>query len=287
MRRLIALLAPVLLVVFPTAPANATISIVFTGGVLTISGDGEPDTIAVACSGSEVRVNGASPPSGAVGCDAVEELVVRAGGGGDRVNLSAVTRSAFGGLGSIRVLGEDGDDELTGSALADRLDGGPGVDQLRGGDGADRLMPGPGGGSVVGGEGRDRVIMSGGGHWTINDEHVVRITPDASETTLQGVELASLTGGSGDDAISASTFSGSVTLMGGRGDDLLQSGRGGDTLIGGGGDDWLDSGAGNDLLEGQGGSDVLRGGEGNDQLRAGPGDDTCVGGPGNDAELSC
>lgn len=287
MRRTIASVLPALLVLVPAVPARAAVTTAFTNGVLSVTGDADDDSISVGCAGGDVQVNGSSPSGGPVRCDAVERIVVRAGDGADRVTLAEVMRHDFPDLVAIGVLGEDGNDTLIGSDLADRLDGGGGTDELRGGGGADKLTPSGGGGTVIGGEGRDRVIVSGNGDWTINDEHVVRITPFTEETLLQGVELASLTAGSGDNAISASTFSGSVVLDGGAGDDVLQSGRGGDELLGRGGSDWLDSGAGNDVLQGQGGGDVLRGGEGNDQLLGGPGDDTCVGGPGADSELSC
>ncbi len=287
MRRALAIAFSAALVLLSGVPASATVTADFALGVLTVTGDGDGDTIRVECVGDNVQVNGSPPTGGSVGCSAVETLIVRAGGGSDRVDLSDVSRSAFPNLAEVAVFGDEGNDVLIGSDLADRLEGGAGGDELRGGDGADKLVPGGGGGAVVGGDGKDRVVMAGDGDWTINDERVVQITPTSEETTLQGVETASLNGGDGDNAISASTFSGAVVLDGGGGDDLMQSGKGKDLLLGKGGNDWLDSGAGNDVLEGKSGNDVLRGGEGNDQLRAGPGDDTCVGGPGADSELSC
>jgi Ca2+-binding RTX toxin-like protein len=286
-RRSIALVLPGLLVLLLATPARATVDATFALGVLTVTGDADDDSISVTCTAGDVQVNGSSPAGGPVGCAEVETILVRAGGGDDRVTLAEVGGGDFRRLAAIGVFGEDGNDTLIGSDLPDRLDGGGGTDELRGGGGGDRLIPSGGGGSAIGGEGRDRVVIGGNGDWTINDEHVVRITPFTEETLLQSVELASVTGGSGDNAISASTFSGSVVLDGGPGDDVLQSGRGADDIFGRGGDDWLDSGAGNDLLDGEGGRDILRGGEGNDQLRGGPGDDTCVGGPGADSELSC
>lgn len=287
MRRFIALVLPVALVLLPAVPARAEVTAEFALGVLTVTGDAVGDSIAVGCAGGEVRVSGSAPSGGPVACGAVETILVRAGGGNDRVVLTGIARGSFPDLAAIGAFGEGGDDALIGSVLGDRLDGGTGADELRGGDGADKLVPGGGGDTVIGGEGKDRVVISGDGDWTINDERVVQLAPVSDGIALQGVELASLTGGPGDNTVAASAFSGSVVLDGGAGDDILQSGRGADELFGRAGNDWLDSGAGNDLLEGKEGGDVLRGGEGNDELRGGPGDDTCTGGPGNDSELSC
>ena len=55
-----------------------------------------------------------------------------------------------------------------------------------------------------------------------------------------------------------------------------------DLLLGGGGDDWLDSGSGNDSIFAGYGDDYLYGGRGNDVLVGGPGYDFLDGGPGAD-----
>jgi Ca2+-binding RTX toxin-like protein len=286
-RRIAALVLPALVILASVVPAHASVTVVFAQGVLSATGDAEADTIAVGCVGGDVRVNGVDPSGGPADCSAVRELVIRAGGGDDRVNLGDVAGNDFPRLVRIGAFGEGGDDTLIGSSLSDRLDGGAGSDELRGGGGADKLLPGADGGAAIGGEGRDRVVVSGEGYWTINDDRVVQITPESQEIPLQSIELATISGGADDNAITASTFSGSVVLEGGAGDDVLQSGRGRDVLRGGAGNDWLDSGAGNDVLQGDEGNDVLRGGEGNDRLLGGSGDDTCTSGPGDDSELSC
>ena len=53
-------------------------------------------------------------------------------------------------------------------------------------------------------------------------------------------------------------------------------------VIGGSGNDWLDSWTGNDILEGRGGNDYIKGREGNDVLDGGDGGDILHGQAGND-----
>ena len=89
-------------------------------------------------------------------------------------------------------------------------------------------------------------------------------------------------------------------LLGGHGDDSIQTILG-DTALGGAGNDtrigspesgaqsldWLDGGADNDLIEAKGGSDTVQGGAGDDTVVAGNGDgtDSLDGGDGNDVLL--
>lgn len=286
MRR--ALLDPVLIValLIPAAPASADVIAEFALGILTVRGDAANDTIAIECVNGNVRINDAPPSTGRARCERIRSILVRAGGGADRVDLSAVRRPAFDILLEVGVFGEGGDDLVMGSALADRLHGGPGADTLRGGGGDDTLTPGPGGGAVAGGPGRDRVQVTGGGSWVILDRRIVDRGRD-EDTTLKGVERLTFRGGSGDDEVDAIAFSGRLFLDGGPGADALQGGSGRDLIRGKGGADLLNGGPGPDLVEGGPGEDELHGGPGDDQLRGGPGDDRCVGGPGADSLVSC
>jgi len=115
-----------------------------------------------------------------------------------------------GSLGDDEVTGLGGDDLLSGYAGDDTLDGGEGDDTLLGGSGDDQL---------AGGEGDD-----------------------------------SLNGEAGDDI-----------LLGGEGDDTLAGGDGDDVLVGGEGYDTLQGGAGNDRLE-AGAGDIVDGGDGDDLI---------------------
>jgi Ca2+-binding RTX toxin-like protein len=233
-----------------------------------------------------VRVNDEAPDGGRVRCSNVRSILVRAGDGPDRVVLSDLGRTAFDVLLEIGVFGESGNDTLIGSHLGDHLFGGAGADVLRGGDGLDRLVPGGGGGELVGGEGKDQAVFAGGGEWVVNDGRV-RHRATSEQTTLQGVEIVSITGGAGNDAVTGIGFSGAMVVRTGGGDDELRSGSGRDHLVGGPGDDVLSGGDGNDRLEGQDGNDELRGGDDDDMLLGGPGRDVCVGGEGADSLQSC
>jgi Ca2+-binding RTX toxin-like protein len=97
------------------------------------------------------------------------------------------------------------------------------------------------------------------------------LTIDAS----LGAVPALLSGGAGDDDLTAGHLGNSV-LSGDGGDDTLQGGGGKDLLLGGAGNDDLDGGAGYDLLYGGFGNDTLDGG-GADGSR-----DVLIGGPGAD-----
>jgi Ca2+-binding RTX toxin-like protein len=85
---------------------------------------------------------------------------------------------------------------------------------------------------------------------------------------LANIKRATLTGGVGDNVIDATAFTGTATLNGGAGNDVLLGGTGNDVLNGGEGDDWLSGNLGNDQLLGLAGSDVLIGGGGSDKLNS-------------------
>jgi Ca2+-binding RTX toxin-like protein len=283
MRRVSVLLVPLALSLVVVMPASAAVTADFALGVLTVVGDGEADNVSVECSNGDVVVNG-DAPSGAPRCSGVETIIVRAGGGADRVTLSTVGAAAFTRLNKIAVFGEEGDDELIGSKLGDRLDGGGGIDTLRGGNGNDVLAGGPAGGEAFGGKGKDTIYGEGGGYWTVDDD---ALDGDSEQTPFGSIERAHVVGGNGDDNFTIAGFTGPVTFSGEGGDDFINGGPASDHLIGGDGNDFMSGRDGNDLLEGKAGNDSLRGDDGNDRHNGGPGDDTCLGGVGSDSFLSC
>jgi Ca2+-binding RTX toxin-like protein len=286
MRRALLLVFPLALSVVATTPASAGTTSDFASGTLTVNGSVGADEIRVECVDGGVQVNG-SAPSGAPACSAVQSIVVRAGGGEDRVTLGAVRGGVFTRLGEVRIFGDDGDDTVTGSSLADRIDGGSGYDILRGGSGNDFLAAGGTGGEAYGGKGKDTIYGEGGGDWSLNNDSLVRFDPVNETTLISGIERARMVLGGGVDNLGASEFSGPVTVDGGDGDDLINGGTGPDNLRGGAGDDWLSGRDGNDVLEGEAGNDVLRGDDGNDRHDGGSGDDACLGGVGDDVFISC
>jgi ELWxxDGT repeat protein/VCBS repeat-containing protein len=114
-------------------------------------------------------------------------------------------------------------------------------------------------------DGQELQVLGLGG-----DDHIV----------LQGLNRNALVdGGNGNDQIIAFDVTNplsALTLLGGKGNDILVGGRGNDILRGG---------DGNDILIGWEGDDLLDGGPGNDVLVGGPGQDTLTGGGGKDIIL--
>jgi PKD repeat protein len=98
--------------------------------------------------------------------------------------------------------------------------------------------------------------------------------------------------GAGDDRISVSNnVQSTVQLLGGKGNDRINTGKGAalgvggagrDTLVAGSGDAQLFGGANPDRIVGGSGQNFINGGGGNDTLVAGPAKDTLYGGPAND-----
>ena len=287
MRRafVLAVVVGVSVVSVPGARAGMIVANV-ADGILTVNGTAEGDDVTVRCESGEVTVNQIQPSGGPISCADLRRILVFTGGGSDRVSLGDVTRTAFDRLAGTSVSGQEGDDLLIGSEGPDHLLGGGGVDSLRGGIGRDRLEPGPGGGEALGGKGRDTVSVTGDGDWKVNDARVRFVQAD-EDTTLGSIELAAVTGGSGANLISGSSFTGNLRLKGRGGGDLLQAGVGNDRILGGGGNDFAQAGSGDDELEGGPGDDSLSGESGNDELAGGRGDDTCRGGPGADSFVSC
>ncbi|KYC37652.1 hypothetical protein WA1_40030 [Scytonema hofmannii PCC 7110] len=66
------------------------------------------------------------------------------------------------------------------------------------------------------------------------------------------------------ESSSNNSYSGSVVIAGGDGNDALVGDYGDDVIYGGNGDDTIDGGYGNDVLSGGRGADTLTGGEGKD-----------------------
>ncbi|MDA7424685.1 M10 family metallopeptidase C-terminal domain-containing protein [Thalassococcus lentus] len=185
--------------------------------------------------------------------------------------------------GAHLLTGGAGDDSLLGDNGDDTLIGGDGDDWLRGGEGDDMLYDGPGNDTIEGDFGNDTLIVPadvtgieialtwGGGQITRQNGEVdelvwietvqvvgnegVRITGSAATETLIG--------GDGDDTIQS--MGGLDSINGGAGNDELYASEFALTYVeGGAGDDTLIGGFGNDTLDGGGGADVIDGGDGYD-----------------------
>ena len=188
------------------------------------------------------------------GADQVYSLVShRLGAGIETLTLLALAEDGFGNDADNRIVGTmianqlrgyAGDDRLEGLGGDDLLAGGLGNDVLIGGDGADRLEGGRGDDRLEGGEGDD-LLYGGSGN-----DHLIG----------GGGNYDELYGGSGDDRLEGGGF---ARLYGGDGDDVVIGGE----VWGGDGDDVLSGAtaygeAGDDRLSGQ----SLYGGDGDDRL---------------------
>lgn len=271
-----------------TVPADASVTAVVADGVLTVTGDGEADTVVVTCGAdANAKVNDVDPvPTTA--CADLMGITVAAGAGADIVDLRAVDATGFPALADVLIATGGGTDRIEGSGLPDTVTPGAGDDVVRTGDGDDTLIDGIGADRLSGGDGDDffdGVIRAGnvlrGGHGVdeasvavgararLSDTRFVTGRSSARLRSIDGVTFATYIEPDGM-TIDGSGFSGTITAEAPTG-----------------GDDVLIGGSGPDILGGGKGKDTLIGGPGRDTLDGGPGIDTCRGGPGRDTLISC
>jgi Ca2+-binding RTX toxin-like protein len=229
----------------------------------------------------------------------------------------ADTYTAIGGAtvtGSI--LGDAGNDTLTGGDLADRLFGGGDIDVLNGGGGDDLIDGGTGNSTLRGGAGDDTIIGGTDGDlisgWDGHDEINVGTGIDTvragngddtiNATATTSADYTEVVGGAGDDRVEGgsgilyvlcgagddtafvnSASTNVFVALGGAGVDNLFGGNGSDTIDGGDDGDFLYGGGNNDSVRGQAGGDLIQGEAGADTLRGGDGDDEILGGLDNDS----
>jgi Ca2+-binding RTX toxin-like protein len=226
---------------------------------------------------------------------------------------SSIDASAFTGGGTSTLNGNNGNDVIIGSSSNDNINGGAGNDTMSGLAGTDIINGGTGidilrevnisnvsvavasmtsslgtdtftaleGVNLIGTSGPDLMAVA-----AVNPfiGTVMFDGRGGNDTLTGGTGSASLFGGDGDDLLQARTGStSSIMLDGGDGADILRGGNGADVLLGGTGSDSLSGLGGNDSLLGGDGNDVLSGGSGNDTLKGGIGDDLLIGGFGVDS----
>lgn len=196
--------------------------------------------------------------------------------------------------------GDDGNNNLIGTAVDetirgglgnDVIDGGLGNDVMRGGFGDDQLIWNPKGGNdrVIGGAGNDESLINAGA-----DSEV--FTLQATETGAQfaragdkpftvdmsSTETVRLNALDGDDQYRVAALDGTgvrtIRFDGGAGNDLFDGSAANTTLVGKGGkgDDTLLGGTADDVLRGNAGNDIFSGGAGDDVIRTGQGQDRIV-----------
>jgi cyclophilin family peptidyl-prolyl cis-trans isomerase len=246
-------------------------------GPATLDGGTGNDTLTGGDAGATITGGtGADSITGGTGADDL-----RGGDDGD---------SILGGDGQDTILGDAGDDILngggdddtvSGSAGSDTIDGGAGDDVLNGNGGSgDILTGGLGDDTLDGGDGDDRVQEDRDSDFELTD---TRLTIDGSEIdTLSNIEGGILNGGAGDNSINASAFTGTSTLDGAGGDDILQASAQASMLTGAAGNDSLTGSAQNDIITGGTENDTINAGDGDDQVNGNENDDLINGGLGAD-----
>tara|TARA_R110002072_G_scaffold173600_2_gene328368 strand:+ start:158142 stop:160550 length:2409 start_codon:yes stop_codon:yes gene_type:complete len=264
---------------------------------IIINGGDQGDSISV--TGVDSSFTGSIVINGNSGNDVIDASAINLstsliGGFGDDVLIGGAASDLLnGGAGDDTVTGNEGNDTITGGSGRDSLDGGAGDDTVSGqGSSGDVLTGGSGNDRIDGGAGIDTVFETADTNFTLTATSLAGLGSD----TLVSVERAILVGGSSNNTIDASMFTGvgieGVLLLGDDGDDVLigsphidqlNGSAGNDTLLGGDSRDTLRGGSGADVLNGGGGNDLVvgQGGSG-DVLTGGTGDDTLNGGAGTD-----
>ncbi len=157
-----------------------------------------------------------------------------------------------GGIDTLR--GDGGDDLIFGDTLGfsiaeggsgnDIIDARGGITSADGGAEDDLIVSSRAMTSIAGGSGFDTLRFEGDNNITLTNTMLV-IDSD-TPISVSGIEAARLTGGAGNNTLSASGFTGDVELRGDAGDDVLVGGSGNDRLYTTSGNDELRGGAGND-----------------------------------------
>lgn len=197
---------------------------------------------------------------------------------------------------SMFQLGGDGNDVLNGAAGADSLIGGPGDDTLSGSLGND---------SLNGGLGNNTLTESANVNFTLSNSSLIGVGTDS----LSNLQIANLKGGSSNNTLTVSSWTGSGTIDGVAGVDRIVAIRNAHMILsdtalraenfgtlnllgietanlsGGTGANVIHAEAftlGSVTLQGGNGDDVLIGGTKNDSLVGGSGRDLLIGGLGAD-----
>jgi Ca2+-binding RTX toxin-like protein len=144
----------------------------------------------------------------------IERASLTGGSGNNTLDASAFTR------GAVALSGGAGDDHLIGPREAGTWHGPWGLS-------GNRFTGGPGNDTFTGGIGNDAIVESGDTNFTLG---ATRLTGNGTDTFIS-MDIAYLLGGQGDNRLAGAGFTGSLTVLDGRG--------GNDTLVGGVSHDWV------------------------------------------------
>ena len=284
-----------------TVPAQAVILADFTAGTLTLTLQSEA-LVAVACSGSDVAVNGNTALTPAtVPCAGVLHLSIQGDATDNVIDLGALAAPQFSTLAGTTLTGGAGVDTVTGSFAADSITGGPGADDISAAAGDDRVIWNPGDGTDRndGGEGSDRIVVQGGsaadpflagpnvpggpffGALAQPGFSVLFVRNPGFSIAIRNAEVLEVNGLGGDDNLDGSALAAGLIAL------ELNGGDNNDTVIGSSGADLLTGGPGNDSIDANPGLDSIDLGDGDDNntWNNGDGTDAVLGGIGNDRQI--
>lgn len=184
------------------------------------------------------------------------------------INGNNFVNHLIGGAGNDILNGNAGNDTLEGGADNDKLYGGAGTDTLTGGDGADTLDGGALADSMAGGAGNDIYYVDN------SADTVIELTGEgtADKLFLNAASFA-LSADAEIETIQIDYVSG-ATVTGSSSANKIYGAAGADTINGLGGNDFLQGGLGADILNGGDGNDIMDGGAGDDIMAGGLGVDT-------------
>uniref|UniRef100_UPI0038928519 Ig-like domain-containing protein n=1 Tax=Pseudooceanicola sp. MF1-13 TaxID=3379095 RepID=UPI0038928519 len=233
-----------------------------------------------------------------------DDDLIEAYSGDDTVVAGSGDDTVDGGEGNDSINGNSGDDSITSGpdGLPDEeifpgtpVDSDPNDDRdiVFGDEGDDTINTGDDRDTIYGGSGDDEINPG------IDNDEVYGGQGDDLIDDIQGADY--IEGNSGDDTILAGidTFSdysgddpkfpvpgypgitkdpnpndGKDTVLGGAGNDWIETGDDADSILGGSGDDTIDGGIDDDYIEGNRGDDDITGGHGSDTIFGNSGDDS-------------
>lgn len=301
--------------------AATTVGAPVTISVLVNDTDADGDTLAI--TGTPTSADGAvvvngdgsltfTPNAGFTGDATITYTITDPSGLTDTATVTVRVTDPASGRDGI-VTGTDDDDLINGSYIdptdGDRVDAndalipgdGPNDDRIVAGDGDDTAFAGLGNDTIEGGDGTDSLDGGDGDDLIVSGDDGAMPLPDRGYPGLYPADsdpandLDTLIGGVGNDTLQSGDDA--DLLYGGEGNDSLDGGIDDDLLYGGRGDDTIVGGEGSDLVEGEDGADLIYGGltpdfpdainipdatdlrpdNGRDTILAGSGDDTVYG----------